>query len=618
MKYLLLIFSGGINMPDGTPGNRPGFKIYSINTTVRNPKRNTEFLEVFLPYDGEPFDSVAKEKYLAECVKRGVYRFTNIDKSIKFKLDNDIELTTSEVKQAFRDNPQATGFANRVVTQLRSLKDQGFLDFVRDGRARGGAIMKITPLGRMLIENNISSSDIYTIAMISLHGKSPIRTAMYNETRPFLNTLFVMSEVQKKMQSDHKEFKGILLHEFAGFVLSMKDCDYRKAAREIIKYREKFGNRINKAYIENYIYNDLGLLKVSFNTLMKDYVDDVYRKFELTGLLRKRGAYTNTYIDFSSHNYGKVNQILDEFGGYYWHDFETKEQYYNFIDSIVLPWNRDDRLKKDILQQRADSLGIHVDFNQTLEQIEEILNQITGQTAILKQTQKFTFDEIIKELLILSKDIEATPSERVEDLPEPLRLEFLLALLFGKKYGPEHVVSNLIYNDDGEPLSFAPGGKSDISFHSSDLNIVIEATMIRNRNQQLNNETANLSRHLEEIEERSGTTFEMTLVAPYIHRDTCDYFEYTASRRHLNVCPLTIQRIVEIIQISNSTGDFSNNFKILVNVLKDSTNDLSLFMNYVNSKYLSFINDKKIYNFSYLKVLYPAFQKGNNDGLFFK
>lgn len=605
-------------MPDGTSGNRPGYKIYSINTTVRNPKRNIEFLEVFLPYDGKPFDSDAKHRYLAECVKRGVYRFTNIDESIKYKLDNDIELSPSEVRQAFRDNPQATGFANRVVTQLRSLKDQGFLDFVRDGRTRDGAIMKVTSLGKMLIENNISSSDIYTIAMIALHGKSPIRTTMYNETRPFLNTLFVMNEVKRIMQSRHKEFKGILLHEFAGFVLSMKDCDYRKAAREIVKYRDKFGNNINKPYLENYIYNDLGLLRVTFNTLIKDYVDDVYRKFELTGLLRKRGAYTNTYIDFSVQNLGKVNQILNEFGGYYWHDFRTKSEYYDYIDSIVLPWNRDDKLRREVLQQRADSMGVIIDFAQTLEQIEDYLNQISGQTALSRQVRNFTFDEIIKELLILSKDIDDAPNKKVEDLSEPLRLEYLLALLFGKKYGPEYVVSNLIYNDDGEPLSFAPGGKSDISFHSTDLNLIIEATMIRNRNQQLNSETANLSRHLEDMEARSGTSFGMTLVAPYIHRDTCDYFEYTASRKQLNICPLSIQRIVEIIQVSDTTGDFQNNFKILVNTLKESAINLSLFLDYVNSKYLSFETNKQIYDYSYLKVLYSILFKGKDNKVFFR
>ena len=35
----------------GTAGNRPGFKVYSISTTIRNPGRNTEFLEVLKKFD---------------------------------------------------------------------------------------------------------------------------------------------------------------------------------------------------------------------------------------------------------------------------------------------------------------------------------------------------------------------------------------------------------------------------------------------------------------------------------------------------------------------------------------------------------------------------------------
>jgi len=602
----------------GTSGNRAGYKIYSFDTSVRNPKRNIEFLELFIPYDTKPFDQRVKEKYLEECVKRGVYRFTNIDEIVKYKLDNDIELTEQEVEQTFRDNPQATGFANRVVTQLRGLKDQGFLKFLRSGRSKEGALYQISNLGKLLIENNISSSDIYTISMIGLHGKSPIRPAMYNETRPFLNTIFVMNEVKRLMEQQHKEFKGILLHEFAAFVLSMKDCDYRKTAAKIMEYRSLFGNKINKSYIEKYVYEELELLPVKFDTLMKDYTDEVYRKFELTGLLRKRGAYTNTYIDFSQQNSNKVTQILNEFGGYYWHDFQNPDEFYDYLDSIVLPWNRDDNLRREVLQGRADVLGIPIDFSQTLDHIEEYLNQLSSKTAIAKQVDNYTFEKIIKELLILSKDLDENPSEQTKDLSEPLRLEFMLALLFGKKYGADHVTSNLLYNDDGEPLSFAPGGKSDISFHSSDLNIIIEATMIKSRNQQLNSETSNLSRHLQELEERSGTVFGMTLVAPFIHKDTCDYFVFVASQRSKDICPLAIQRVVELVQISGTPGEFKNNFKIIVNAMKDSVLNLDSFLNYVNSKYLSFITNKEVYNKSYLKVLYSILKKADAELSLFK
>lgn len=601
----------------GTSGNRTGYKIFSINTTVRNPKRNIEFLEVFVPFAGKPFDAAAKEKYLAECVKRGIYRFTNIDESVKYKLENDIELTPAEVKQAFRDNPQATGFANRVVTQLRSLKDQGFLDFAEGPRGTSGAIYKITFLGKALLDNIVSNSDIYTISMIALHGKSPIRTTILNETRPFLNTLFVMDEVKRMCEKRGKEFKGILLHEFAAFVLSMKDCNYKDAALEIMKYRDKYRNSINKEYIENYIYNIQGVLPVTFNTLIKDYVDDVYRKFELTGLLRKRGVYTNTYIDFSIQNYGKVRQILDQYSGYYWRDFSSKKDYYDFMETIELPWNKNEESRRKVLQEKADAMGVDISNIKLLDDIEQYLNEICGRTAISKQVNNFTLEQIIKELLILSREIDCESGDGVKDLSEPLRLEYLLALLFGKKYGAENVISNLIYNDDGEPLSFAPGGESDICFHNKDLNLIIEATMIKNKNQQINSETSNVSRHLQDFKARSNIDFGLTLVAPYIHRDTCDYFEYTASRKHQNVCPLSISRIVELTQISETPALFDNNFKIIVEALKDAADHPLTFVDFVNSKYLEFKTKKELYTDTYLKVLHAIYLKANSQNLFY-
>lgn len=598
---------------NGTSGNRIGYKIFSINTTVRNPKRNIEFLELFVPFSGKPFDALAKEKYLAECVKRGVYRFNKIDETVKYKLQNDIELTDAEVRKAFRENPQATGFSNRAVTQLRSLKDQGFLNFVKDGVGKEGAIYEITPLGKALIDNTVSNNDVYTISMISLHGKSPIRETVLNKTRPFLNTLFVMNEVKRLVESEGKEFKGVLLHEFATFILSMKDCNYKDTALEILKYRKKFHNSINKEYMENYIYEVQGMLKVSFKTLTKDYVDDVYRKFELTGLLRKRGVYTNTYIDFSLQNYGKVKQIIENFSNYYWHDFKTKEEYYDFINNIKLPWHDNEEKRLEVLQKKADALGVDISKFKNADEIELYLNEICSQTAISKQVDNYDFKEIIKELLILSGDIDEDSKGKLSGLSEPLRLEFLLALLFGKKFGPENITSNLIYNDDGEPLNFAPGSRSDMYFHSKDLNLVIEATMTRNKTQQINTETTSISRHLTEIKNRTNVEFGLTLVAPYIHTDTCEFFEYKASKNKQKICPLSIQRLVELMQISETPLTFNNNFVKIVEALKENEEDFSNFVNFINSKYLSFIVNKDYYININLKELYEDLIKSKEE-----
>ena len=74
--------------------------------------------------------------------------------------------------------------------------------------------------------------------MIGLHANNPTRTSMLNESRPFLNTLFVIAKLKKYYDSQNKEFKGILKDEFKSFVLGMKDCDYKKCANEIIEFRE--------------------------------------------------------------------------------------------------------------------------------------------------------------------------------------------------------------------------------------------------------------------------------------------------------------------------------------------------------------------------------------------
>lgn len=63
----------------GTAGNKPGYKIFSFNTTVRNPKRNTEFLEVLKNFDDVDLTDAVKNEIYAEIIKRGIYRFTKTE-----------------------------------------------------------------------------------------------------------------------------------------------------------------------------------------------------------------------------------------------------------------------------------------------------------------------------------------------------------------------------------------------------------------------------------------------------------------------------------------------------------------------------------------------------------
>ena len=46
----------------GTAGNRKGFKVFSINTTIRNPQRNIDFLKAIANFEGLKLNTVNKLK----------------------------------------------------------------------------------------------------------------------------------------------------------------------------------------------------------------------------------------------------------------------------------------------------------------------------------------------------------------------------------------------------------------------------------------------------------------------------------------------------------------------------------------------------------------------------
>ena len=60
------------NNDTGRSGNRKGYKVFSINTTIRNPKRNMEFLRHFIPYAGKNFDEGLSYQYFFDLVVDGV------------------------------------------------------------------------------------------------------------------------------------------------------------------------------------------------------------------------------------------------------------------------------------------------------------------------------------------------------------------------------------------------------------------------------------------------------------------------------------------------------------------------------------------------------------------
>lgn len=536
----------------GTSGNRNGYKVFSINTTVRNPQRNIEFLWYFRKFNGFIFDEKIKNLYFVELVKNGVYTFRNLSPAIKEKLLNDIELNEIEIKELLEKNPQKTGFAGRVMTQLRALKDQNLLCF--SGKETKPKI-ELTQLALDLLDNRLNIADTYSKILLGLHAKNPTRTSTFNQSRPFLNFIFVMDLLRQNAKQQKKEFKGILKHEFKVFVLGMKDCNYKDCAKQILLYRNRFGKVEDKKYLQNYLFKELNLLPLKYNSL-NDYADEVFRKFKMSNLVIERGVFKNIYYDFSQFNYVKIQTLLKKYRNYKFKTFVSQEEYNNFIYNIDLPWINDNNIKEKVIKQKAKNLNTNLKElkNLNLNDLEAELDRKFYSKILNSVVEKCEFSMLLNELKILANL--SNEKSKYNDLPEPLRLEYILALIMAKKFGNYKIQSNLIYDENGIPLSFAPAGKIDLEFE----NFIIEATMIRNRNQQLNSETTSIARHMQQKEQQENTKLRTMLIAPLIHFDVALFFKFCAKEFKSKIAPLSIKHFIVLIKKSTDLEEFKSKF----------------------------------------------------------
>lgn len=573
----------------GTSGNRPGNKVFSFNTSVRNPKRNDEFLRAFQKYEGKVFNSQISHSYLCDLVKLGVYKFMDVPEYIKYKWNNDIDLTKEEIEELIKLNPQATGEHNRVMTSyMRSLKDQGFLIFKKDKESGKYYKIYLSELGKDLIDGIKDVSVIYTKAMLGIHASNPAREAMENLSRPFLNTIFVINEVNNTWSALGNNAKGVLKHEFSTFILSMKDCDYKKAASDIIEYRKKFKYELNMPYITKYLL-DNNILPLAEKSIKSDYPDDVFRKFEMTGLLMKHGKSKYIYYNLSSYNIEKVNAILSAYKDYKYEVFTTQDDYYAYLENTSIPWEGNLTLRRKIAQAKAKYLGRAFNENIPLEMEEMQLDRAFYSSALSKAIDKINIKTIYKELLILSGTVQEESNYNY--ISEPLRLEYLIALALGKLYGIEGLVSNIIYNEDGTPMHCAVGNKCDILLFRQEGSYIIEPTMLCTRAQQENAETTSVARHAAEEKKKFNIDFRVAMIAPRVHIDVANYFCYNSFVNDVKMTTLSIDRTVGMLSESANIQQLNDNFDVLFSCMFNNQKNLEVYIDAVNQ----YVVDKTIY-----------------------
>lgn len=171
-------------------------------------------------------------------------------------------------------------------------------------------------------------------------------------------------------------------------------------------------------------------------------------------------------------------------------------------------------------------------------------------------------------------------------IQDPVKFEFLLTLFVYTYYGDTFEYKpNFICDEAGIPYSHAPGNIGDIEIFNKDRYWLIEATLIRSKNQQVNNETVNLFRHIDDTID--GQKY-LTLVAPYIHEDTKLIFDVAS------VITMIKRKMLDLSSSAQSTNEFINDmkdksyFELMSSRSKEFINDIRMVLNENNT------NDKYV------------------------
>lgn len=460
---------------------KPKFKQMALETAVRNPERYKEILSILLEYE----DAILNNENLLEIV-------TNLYKEgIVSAVGYDFEtMTVSEQKSAIininstrrADGGFPSGYASRFWTYVRTLSELGFL------YASYNEKLIISDIAKLLVQEKIDDQIAFSTQAAIYNRKSPYRNVSndYNYFQFITKVLIKLNELNKSMSYEQ-------------FVLSLfsRGGNVDDFINEISKNSFSSENELYDYLVSNYqVRNKIG-------TVTKDYPDAVIRLLKITGFISIR--YSGKIKIMINHD--KLNFIEQIFSASYEFSNEQKLNRKLYYNQYVL-------FSRELLKITA---------SWTVENQEDIHYKLK------KVVDDYKIDLVkINELLenfVLNKDRE------FKYVPNPLKLEFYLSILLYLVFGNDHIIApNYKVDSLGMPISHAPGNKGDIYVYSQVINWLIEVTLIRNKQQQLNNETTSVIRHLEQDSREKYLSF----VAPYIHPDTKAFYDNEVIRLLIN------------------------------------------------------------------------------------
>ncbi|MCD4746565.1 MAG: AlwI family type II restriction endonuclease [Bacteroidales bacterium] len=511
-------------------------KLLSFSTTVRNPERIRNFLKVLKLLEGKIFNKKNQEKFQILLIQHKYYKPNNIQPKFKQYFDDpELKLPYDVAKEIFY-------YQNYVDPSHRGRESANPLNKLGFCIARDNYdVIKITELGNKLLSDDYDIGLIFFKSLLKLQYPNPWSKDFTSKQgfniQPFIATMHLINQVNIKSNK-----KGLNRNEFSLFapsLINFKKIDYY--VEKVFEYRN---TNDKKTFIYNWAMEFYNTNKPSDKQVNNfwEYGDNIMRYFRLTRYFK---VFTNRFggdwrIDLEPTRRVETIQLLKSFVGKA-QDFDVRGYltYLADYDLPKLPFENIENLKQVVIEL-VDNINEFVMNNKIeLDEIEKALLKTD-----LTKFGKNELENLIYELRILNITVKERNRkfkllsdidnlrETIEILKDTKRIRKIDSLRFEKFIvdtlrilNDELIIQpNYIKDDDGEPISHAPGNKPDIECYYKSYNAICEVTLLQN-NYQWIRETQPVMRHFRDFEKRSERENNYCLfIAPKIHQDTAYHF----------------------------------------------------------------------------------------------
>ncbi len=592
--------------------------LWSMSTTVREAERIIGFLKTAKEIEGEDWysGSPSQKKFQVLLVKNRQYLNDPENKQSHNRLnaeqcrildDKSIEMTY-EMAESIIDAKQYTGGPEMRGRQSMSPLVKLGLVYYENCKPKK---VRISDVGNKLIMGEILFEDFMREALLKYQYPNPSESSFKNwNTKPFINTLKLIKEVNELCKNRGIEPKGISSVEFGIFVLSLRKYDrVCQTAIDLLDFRNELKNKANNekdSFIDSYIQTYLHEFNNPTNNC-REYTDNMIRYLRMTKYIYIRGKYDHTYIDLEPRRMTEINAILSHDNGEAQRFTQTEwNDYIGTFGTYVLPFETQEALTtiaNDIISEihsLEQELGRKIsatDIPTSVEKLKKYIEQkreerTALQNLVMRKEVHQDFGKIDIAVDALTYIVTHNKAKLVKKYS--IELEKWTNVALNILDDAKLIKPNAPVGDDNEPIYTAPSGVADIECYYKSFNAICEVTMLTSRDQWFN-EGQPVMRHLRNFENINSALPNYCLfVAPTIHKDTINTFyfsvKYEYEGQKQRIIPISIsqlQRLLRVVQINlKRQKTFTHNY---IKQLYDDCVDLSDVTD--STQWLEKIND---------------------------